>query len=121
MADIAERISQVIDRTKHEVLALLLAERQAKAEGEIKQSGQAVMPVQEWMTITELASYLRLFNKDGEPTTAGIKSWVRREVNPIPHYYCGDLLRFKPREVDEWMRQETLRRGSGRKRLKAVG
>ena len=121
MADIAERISQVIDRTKHEVLALILTEQQTKAEVETKQSEQAGTPVQEWMTITELAVYLRLFNKDGEPTTAGIKSWVRRESNPIPHYYCGDLLRFKPREVDEWVRQESLRRGSGRKGLKAVG
>ncbi len=121
MGDIAARISQVIDRTKHEVLALILTEQRTTVEGETKPSEQPSAAIQEWMTITELAVYLRLFNKDGEPTTAGIKSWVRRESNPIPHYYCGDLLRFKPREVDEWMRQESLRRGSGRKRLKAVG
>ena len=121
MGDVTEKVSQIIDRAKHEVLALILAEQQSKAERQTTPSGRAEPSAQEWMTITELAVYLRLFNKDGEPTTAGIKSWVRREANPIPHYYCGDLLRFKPREVDEWMRQESLRRGSDRKRLKAVG
>lgn len=120
MGDMAEKVSQIIDRTKHEVLALILTEQQAKAESLPVQSERTETSPQEWMTITELAVYLRLFNKDGEPTTAGIKSWVRRETNPIPHY-CGDLLRFRPREVDEWVRQESLRRGSGRKGLKAVG
>jgi hypothetical protein len=108
---IAERVLAIFDRAKHEALTLLLAEASSKA---VSQSE----PAPEWMTDVELARYWRLL-KDGEPVTAGIRSWVRRpaEAFPLPHAYMGDLLRFRREDADRWAVKEAERRaGEGRRR-----
>ena len=78
-----------------------------------------------WMTITELAEYWRLLDKDGNPVTAGIKKWVNRpaEEHPLPQGYMGDLPRFKREAVDRWAEEEAeLRRAEKeRRRLKLAG
>lgn len=76
----------------------------------------------EWMTITELAEYWRLLDKDGNPVTAGIKKWVNRpaDEHPLPQGCMGDLPRFKREAVDRWAEEEAeLRRAEKeRRRLK---
>lgn len=76
----------------------------------------------EWMTVTELAEYWRLLDKDGNPVTAGIKKWANRpaDEHPLPQGYMGDLPRFKRAAVDRWAEEEAeLRRAEKeRRRLK---
>ena len=62
------------------------------------------------MTAKQLADYWQIFNGKGEPTTAGILKWAKRETNPLPHAYLGDLIRFHREEVDQWAREEAERR-----------
>src|SRR5688572_20384219 len=114
---VAERVSDIFDRAKHEALALLLSEASS-------QSSNQAEPTPEWMTDIELARYWRLL-KDGEPVTAGIRSWAKRppEEHPLPHAYMGDLLRFKREEVDRWAKEEAERRRaeSSRRKLRVGG
>ena len=69
----------------------------------------AVAP--DWFTEDELAKYLRLVDKDGNPKTAGIKVWVKRpaDENPLPRRYLGDLPRFFRPDVLRWTEEETRR------------
>jgi hypothetical protein len=75
------------------------------------------------MTDVELARHWRLL-KDGEPVTAGIRSWVKRppDEHPLPHAYMGDLLRFKREDVDRWAVEEAERRRAeaGRRKFRAA-
>jgi excisionase family DNA binding protein len=111
-----EQLAAFFDEAKHKALALLHAERQRREDSA---TGE---PITEWMTDTELARYWRLL-KDGEPVTAGIRSWVKRllEEHPLPHAYMGDLLRFKREDVDRWAVEEAERRRAeaSRKKLRA--
>src|SRR5215213_3168703 len=111
----AERVSNIFDRAKHEALALLLSAAPSQSTNQAEQ-------VPEWMTDVELARYWRIFNKDGEPVTAGIRSWAKRPPDeyPLPHAYMGDLLRFRREDVDRWAVEEAERRRAAgkRKRLK---
>jgi hypothetical protein len=111
--NLPEEIGRVFERAKHETLALLAtAPKPGSSE-----------PVSEWMTDVELARYWRLL-KDGEPVTAGIRSWVKRppDEHPLPHAYMGDLLRFKREDVDRWAGEEAERRRADarRKKLRAA-
>jgi hypothetical protein len=91
-----------------------------------KQQTQAIASASsspgDWMTITELAEYWRLFDKDRTPVTAGIKKWVNRSADehPLPQGCMGDLPRFKREAVDRWAEEEAeLRRAEKeRRRLK---
>ena len=111
--DLAEGVGRVFERAKHETLALLAAVPTS--------SGGESLP--EWMTDVELARYWRLL-KDGEPVTAGIRSWVKRppDEHPLPHAYMGDLLRFRREDVDRWAVGEAERRRAeaSRKKLRAA-
>lgn len=111
--DLAERVGRVFERVKHETLALLAAAPTS--------SGGELLP--EWMTDVELAHYWRLL-KDGEPVTAGIRSWVKRppDEHPLPHAYMGDLLRFRREDADKWAHEEAERHRmkAGRKKLRAA-
>ena len=111
--DLEQKMSLALDRTRHELLALILSQHEDKSE--------AVDPTPDWMTATQLARYWQLVNAEGEPTTAGIMKWTKRSENghPLPHACMGDLLRFKREEVDRWAQEEAARRRveSNRKRL----
>jgi hypothetical protein len=107
-----ERVSDIFDRAKCEALALLLAEPPSRQTGQPE-------PAPEWMSDVELARYWRIL-KDGEPVTAGIRSWAKRppEEHPLPHAYMGDLLRFKREDVDRWAVEEAARRRAAARRGK---
>jgi hypothetical protein len=113
---VADKLSDIFDRAKHEALAMLLTTPPS-------QSADQAAPAPEWMTDVELARYWRLI-KDGEPVTAGIRSWVKRQPgeHPLPHAYMGDLLRFRRGDVDRWAVEEAERRAADarRKRLKSA-
>ena len=102
--DLEQNISLAFDRTRHELLALILSQQEDKSD--------VVAPTPDWMTATQLARYWQLVNADGEPTTAGIMKWTKRAENehPLPHACMGDLLRFKREEVDRWAQEEAARR-----------
>src|SRR5687767_14171093 len=101
---ITKRVSDIFDRAKHEALALLLSEPSSQLSNKVE-------PDPKWMTDVDLARYWRLL-KDGDPVTAGIRSWVKRppEEHPLPHAYMGDLLRFNREDVDRWAAEEAERR-----------
>ena len=109
---LAEDVSAIFDRAKHEALALIVAAAPS-------QSGGQTEPAPEWMTDVELARYWRLL-KDGEPVTAGIRSWAKRapDEHPLPHAYMGDLLRFRREDVDMWAVEEAERRRAEASRKK---
>ena len=113
---IAERVADIFDSAKHEALALLLSAPPSLSAGQSE-------PAPEWLTDVELARYWRLL-KDGEPVTAGIRSWVKRQPDehPLPHAYMGDLLRYKREDVDRWAVEEAKRRRAeaGRRRFRAA-
>ena len=102
--NLKEKLTRLFDRTTYEAMALLLAQ----PEPETAASG----PLLEWMTASQLARYWQLVNADGEPTTAGIMKWAKRDgdQHPLPHACMGDLLRFKREEVDRWAQEEAARR-----------
>jgi hypothetical protein len=114
---IEEQVTSVCERAKHELLALVHLMPSGMAEPS--------KPAQEWMTAGQLADYWQLYNKDGEPTTAGIMKWAKRSPDkfPLPHAYMGDLMRFHRHEVDQWAKEEAHRRRTEneRKRLKLAG
>jgi hypothetical protein len=112
--DLEQKISVAFDRTRHELLALILSQHEGKSD-------VVVDPTPDWMTATQLARYWQLVNAEGEPTTAGIMKWTKRSENehPLPHACMGDLLRFKREEVDRWAQEEAARRKTevGRRKL----
>ena len=114
--ELAEDVSAVLDKAKHEALALIVAAVPSQSAG-------LTQPAPEWMTDVELARHWRLL-KDGEPVTAGIRSWVKRppDEHPLPHAYMGDLLRFRREDVDRWAVEEAERRRAeaNRKKLRAA-
>lgn len=116
MSSVSEQLAALFDEAKHKALALFHAERQ-------REDSAARPPAHEWMTDVELARHWRLL-KDGEPVTAGIRSWAKRppDEHPLPHAYMGDLLRFKREDVDRWAVEEAERRRAeaGRKKLRAA-
>lgn len=65
----------------------------------------------DWFTERELAVYLRLLNKDGQPVTSGIRKWAARdpEDNPLPRRHIGDLPRFYRPDIIRWTEEETRR------------
>jgi hypothetical protein len=77
------------------------------------------------MTAIQLAEYWQLYNKEGEPTTAGILKWAKRlpDEFPLPHAYMGDMMRFHRDEANQWAKEEAERRRveNERKRLKLAG
>lgn len=114
---VKEQVVHICDRTKHELLNIVTTLPVG--------SESASSPSQEWMTAIQLAEYWQLYNKDGEPTTAGILKWAKRspEEFPLPHAYMGDMMRFHRDEANRWAKEEAERRRAGneRKRLKVVG
>jgi hypothetical protein len=63
-----------------------------------------------WMNDRELAVYLRLFDRDGNPQTASIRKWTSRPDNPLPFGMAGGHTRRYHREqVDRWMLEEAER------------
>ena len=102
--NLKEKLTRLFDRTTYEAMALLLAQPEPETA--------APEPLLDWMSASQLARYWQLVNAKGEPTTAGIVSWVRRSENehPLPHAYMGDLLRFNREEADLWAREEADRR-----------
>jgi hypothetical protein len=102
--DLKEKLTRVLDRARHEAIALILA------EPEIEKSPTEPSP--EWMTASQLARYWQLVNAKGEPTTAAIMKWTKRSEteHPLPYSCMGDLLRFKREEVDRWAKEEAARR-----------
>ncbi len=99
---LAADVARILERAQSETLALLQSRPVEKV----------VIPVQEWMTASQLAEYWQLYNEKNEPTTAGILKWSKRPADQyaLPHAYMGDLLRFNRDEVDLWAREEAERR-----------
>lgn len=62
-----------------------------------------------WMTETEAAEYLRIFNKDGEVTVHSIRKWTARDSNPLPCGMAGEMRRYHREDLDRWMRDEAER------------
>lgn len=111
--NLTEEVGRVFERAKHETLALLASVPPPTEAG----------PPPEWMTDVELARHWRLL-KDGEPVTAGIRSWVKRppDEHPLLHAYMGDLLRFRREDADRWAVEEAERRKAeaSRKKFRAA-
>lgn len=112
-----EQVTNVCERAKHELLAIVSSLPNPLSEVE--------RPAQEWLTATQLAEYWQLYNKDGEPTTAGIMKWAKRPPDefPLPHAYMGDMMRFHRDAVNQWAKEEAERRRveNERRRLKLAG
>src|SRR5437016_8621267 len=112
--DLEQKISLAFDRTRHELLALILSQHEDKSD-------VVVDPTPDWMSASQLARYWQLVNSEGEPTTAGIMKWAKRteDEHPLPYACMGDLLRFKREEVDRWAQEEAARRNveGNRKKL----
>lgn len=111
------QVAHICDRVKHELLSIVAA---------LPVSSEVVsVSIQEWMTAIQLAEYWQLYNKDGEPTTAGILKWAKRSPDefPLPHAYMGDMMRFNREEANQWAKEEAERRrvDNERKRLKVAG
>jgi len=102
--DLREKLTRLFDRATQDAVALLLTHREIEKP--------STEPIPEWMTASQLARYWQLVNANGEPTTAGIMKWARRQddEHPLPHAYMGDLLRFYRADVDVWAREEADRR-----------
>ena len=66
--DLKAKLDRLFDRARHEAIALILA------QSPTRMTAPGSEP--EWMTATQLARYWQLVNPKGEPTTAGIVSWV---------------------------------------------
>jgi len=115
--ELISHITSIFKEAEHKALAALHAiELEPVQEAQLNS---------EWMTPTELAAYWRCFNKQGDPTTAGILSWARRPIDqyPLPHAYMGDMMRFHRDEVNQWAKEEAERRRIEieRRRLKLAG
>jgi hypothetical protein len=100
---VKDEVARILDRAKHELLALSLAEQTPV---------ESVAPVPEWLTPDQLADYWQLRNKKGKLSTSGLLKWVTRgpEDFPLPHARMGDLLRFKRDEINQWAKDEAERR-----------
>jgi hypothetical protein len=114
---VKDQVVHICDRAKHELLSIVAA---LPITSEVVSA-----PAQEWMTAIQLAEYWQLYNKDGEPTTAGILKWAKRSPDeyPLPHAYMGDMMRFNRDEANQWAKEEAERRrvDNERKRLKVAG
>jgi len=112
--DLKAKIADVVECAAKEVIALVEAGR----DGE--QNSVEALP--EWMTAAQLARYWQLVNASGEPITAGIMKWTKRAENehPLPHACMGDLLRFKPEDVDRWAQEEAAFRRTERNCISQV-
>ena len=110
--ELTDKVERIFERAKHEALALVVSAGTAKPDG--------AEPSPEWLTDVELARYWRLFNRDGEPVTAGIRAWAKRPPAefPLPHAYMGDLLRFRREDADRWAVAEAERRRAEAERRK---
>src|SRR6266496_3717000 len=75
---LAADVVRIYERAQSETLALLQSLPVEKV----------VIPVQEWMTASQLAEYWQLYNEKNEPTTAGILKWSKR---PADQYHCHML------------------------------
>src|SRR6266498_4404143 len=77
--DIEQQVIRICERAKHDILALLLS-LPATAE-------PPAPPIQEWMTVKQLAHYWQLLTNDNQPRTAGIMKWANRpaDQSPLPH------------------------------------
>src|SRR5687767_11275413 len=106
------KITDVLECAAKEVIALVEADR------DIEKGSAVALP--EWMTAAQLARYWQLVNASGEPITAGIMKWTKRDENehPLPHACMGDLLRFKREEVDRWAQEEAAIRRADKNRKK---
>lgn len=102
--DLKDKLDRVLDRARHEAIALILAQPPTHM------TAPEFQP--EWMTATQLARYWQMVNANDEPTTAGILKWAKRPESdhPLPHAYMGDLLRFNRADADQWAREEAERR-----------
>lgn len=100
--EIEDQVNQICDRTRHEIVALLLS---------VPTAVKGSIPLPEWMTARQLAEYWQLYN-DGEPATAGIMKWARRPADqfPLPHARMGDMTRFRREDADCWALEEASRR-----------
>ena|ERR1700730_136039 len=96
--DLKEKLARLLDRATHEAIALVLAQPESEKTPAVS------MP--EWMTATQLARYWQLVNAKGEPTTAGIVSWVKRSESdhPLPHRQIAPSSRH--REVEQLSAQQ---------------
>ena len=106
--DIEQQVIRICERAKHDILALLLS-LPATAE-------PPAPPIQEWMTVKQLAQYWQLLTNDNQPRTAGIMKWANRpaDQSPLPHVSLGDLLRFRREDVDRWAHEEAVRRSDSK-------
>ena len=102
--DISDEVARIFERAKYEALAVIAS--QPIPQETAKES------TPEWMTITELACYWRIFNDEGKPVTAGILSWSNRspDEHPLPYGSVGDMRRFHRETADEWAWEESERR-----------
>jgi len=102
--DTKQKLMRLFSRMTDEAIELFSLQSESNTE--------AVDPLTDWMTASQLARYWQLVNSNGEPTTAGIMKWSRRsdDEHPLPHAYMGDLLRFHRADVDVWAREEADRR-----------
>jgi hypothetical protein len=102
--DTKQKLMRLFSRMTNEAIELL----SLQAEGDT----HAPEPTPDWMTASQRALYWQLVKANGEPTTAGIMKWARRDENehPLPHAYMGDLLRFHRTDVYLWAREEADRR-----------
>ena len=113
--ELMEQVNRLGERLVRDVLALV-------SQLPEKENGQGAAQSQEWMTALQLAEYWQLYNDKGEPTTAGIMKWAKREPeqSPLPHASMGDLFRFNRDDANQWAREEAQRRRAEneRRRLK---
>lgn len=87
------------------------AEAAARPVGEV-QHGAVETP---WMNERELALYMRLLDRGGNPQTASIRKWATRAEHPLPTGNAGERgRRFHREQVDQWMIEEAMRLRGGR-------
>lgn len=100
-SEIVEQLSSVLERARHEALALIASLPESSTQRE-------TLP--EWMTEEELARYWRIL-KDGEPVTAGIYAWANRPLNefPLPCARMGEMRRYHRETADRWAWEEAER------------
>lgn len=96
----------------------IAAEVSAQLPAVVSEQLKEIKPLPEWMTETLLAEYWQLRNREGELTTAGIRSWGERapDEHPLPYINCGEFKRYHRTQVDQWAQEEVEWQ---RKRLRA--
>lgn len=121
--DLADKVSRILDRAKHEALALLHAENEERESQKDRThpSGTSLAPIDEqtqekigqyqliahkpYLTRKEAAIYLDVSERS-------ISEWSARplEQNPFPESRAGGDPRYKREKIDEWAARETERR-----------